>query len=316
MFYAQALPTTRNAERLPHYQHALDIEKKINERSPSPVHAEGVAGVLNRIAMWYDGQRDHIKSAEYHRHYVDIVESLYAADPLNAALKLEVVIGDGNLGEELGRLGQQKESARLLDQAVTLMRSIAQASPQNTSQQGLLGAVLGMRGDNFLRWKNFKSGLDDYAAAIDIYARLLAANPSNTTAHIRLLICRMTVAHTKLQAGVPRSAVELEAALTDLNPLLSDPGVNDEPLYAAAAGYADLGKLEISAARNAVAAAKKSHWETAARWYGLSLNSLKRVQNLPSQSESEAFGPLDPAGISKQLAICESALSTSKLAAR
>jgi eukaryotic-like serine/threonine-protein kinase len=316
MFYAQALPTSRNAERLPHYQHALDIEKKLNERSPSPVHAEGVAGVLNRIAMWYDGQRDHIKSAEYHRHYVDIVESLYAADPLNAALKLEVVIGDGNLGEELGRLGQQKESARLLDRAVTLMRSIAQASPQNTSQQGLLGAVLGMRGDNFLRWKNVKSGLDDYAAAIDIYARLLAANPNNTTAHIRLLICRMAVAHTKLQAGVPRSAVELEAALKDLNPLLSDPGVNDEPLYAAAAGYADLGKLEISAARNAVATAKKPHWEAAAHWYGLSLSALKRVQNLPSQSESEAFGPLDPAGISKQLAICESALSPSKLAAR
>ena len=60
----------------------------------------------------------------------------------------------------------------------------------------------------------------------------------------------MAVAHTKLRGPSPAGLqLNWKPLSRDLNPLLSDPGVNDEPLYAAAAGYADLGKLEISAAR-------------------------------------------------------------------
>jgi hypothetical protein len=175
----------------------------------------------------------------------------------------------------------------------------------------MLATVLVMRGENFLHWNNFKSGLDDYGAPIDIYRQLIASNPTNTTARIRMLICRIAVAHTKLKTATGRAVDELEDALTDLNPLLSDPSVNDDTLYAAAVGYADLAKVGFTAAHNPVAAANKSHWESAARWYGLSASTLKRVRNLASASESEAFGPIDPAGVSKQLAIWESALGHS-----
>jgi len=308
MYYAEVLPPTWKAEKLQHFQHVLEIDARINERSPSPKHAQAVAEDYNRIAMWYNGQRDHVKSAEEHRHYVEIIENLYAADPQNVALKEEVVIGNVNLGAELGFLGQ-KEGARLLDKAVTLMQSIARANPENTSHQGMLAAAIGMRGDNFLYWKNFKRGLDDYTAAIDIYRRLVAANPNNTTAQTRLLVCRISVAHTKMGMGELRAAAELQNALSDLQPLLQGDKVNDETLYSAAVAYADLGKLEVSEARNAVAAAKKSHWQSAARWYGLSLSTLKRVQDLAGQFESEVFGRLDPASVSRQLGICESALS-------
>jgi eukaryotic-like serine/threonine-protein kinase len=308
MYYAEVLPATRNTEKLQHFQHVLEIDKKINAHSPSPRHAQAVAEAYNRLAMWYDGQSDHVKSSQIHRHYIEIVENLYTADPQNVGLKEEVVIGNANLGEEQGFLGQQNESERLLDKAVTLMQSIAWADPKNTSHQGILAAVIVMRGQNFLRWKNFKAGLDDYAAAIDVYRRLIVANPNNTTARMRLLICRIAVAHTKLRMGDLQAARELEGALTDSNPLLSDAKVNDDTLYAAAVGYADLGKLELNAARSAATAARRSHWESAVRCYGLSLSTLKRVQDLVSQSESEEFGPLDPAGISKQLAICDSAV--------
>jgi eukaryotic-like serine/threonine-protein kinase len=308
MYYAEVLPPTMKAEKLQHFQHVLEIDERINEHSPSPRHAKGIAEDYNRIAMWYNGQRDHVKSAESHRRYVEIIEKLYAADPQNVVLKEEVVIGNANLGAELGFLGH-KEGARLLDKAVTLMQSIARAAPENRSHQGSLAAVLGMRGDNFLYWKDFKRGLDDYAAAIDIYRKLLGANPNNTTARTRLLICRISVAHTKLRMGDSQAAAELQNALSDLLPLLQGNKVNDETLYVAAAGYADAGKIEVTAARNATAPAKTSHWEAAARWYGLSLSNLKRVQDLAGQLESEVFAPLDPAGISKQLRICESALS-------
>jgi serine/threonine protein kinase len=309
MYYAEVLPSTRKAEKFQHFQHVLETDERINDHSPSPHHAKDVAEDYNRIAMWYDSQRDHVKSAENHRHYVEIIEKLYAADPQNVVLKEEVVIGNANLGAELGFLGK-KEGARLLDKAVTLMQSIARAAPENTSHQGSLAAAIGMRGDNFIYWKEFKRGLDDYAAAIDIYRQLIAANPNNTTAQKRLIICRISVAHTKLRMGDLQAAAELQNALSDLQPLLQGNKVNDETLYPAAVGYADLGKLEVSAARNTVAAAaaKKPHWESAARWYGLSLSTVKRVDDLASQSESEVLGPLDPADISKQLAICESAL--------
>jgi tetratricopeptide (TPR) repeat protein len=257
--------------------------------------------------MWYDGQRDHVKSAETHRHYLEIVESLYAADPKNMVLKQEVVIGSANLAIEIGFLGQRNESERLLDKAVTLMRSIVQAAPQNTSHQGILAAALAMRGDNFLYWKEFKHGLDDYGAASGIYRQLLAANPKNTAAQQRLFICRIVMAHTKLQTGSPRANAELQRALTDSNPLLSDANLHDDTLYAAAVGYADLGNIDFAAARNP-AAARQSHWKSAAHWYGLSLSTLKRVRDLAGQSESEAFGALDPAVISKRLAICQSAV--------
>jgi hypothetical protein len=140
-------------------------------------------------------------------------------------------------------------------------------------------------------------------------------NPKNTVAQIRLPICRLAVAHTKLGMGDSQAAAELHTALAELEPFLLRDKVNDETLYAAAAGYADLGKIEVGSARNSVAAAQKSHWESGAHWYGLSLSTLKRVQDLACQSESEAFGSLDPTVLSKQLAICQSAgISTSDLA--
>ena len=307
MYYAEVLPPGREAEKLEHFQHVLEIDKKINEHNPTPEHAHAFAEDYNRIAMWYDGQRDHVKSAETHRRYLEIVEQLYAADQKNMVLKQEVVIGSANLGIELGFIGQKKEGGRLLDRAVTLMRSIAQADPQNRSHQGVLAAALVMRGDNFLHWKSFRHGIDDYESAINIYRQLLTANPNNTAARQRLLICRLAVVHTRLQTGSQQNRNELETALADLNPFLSEARVNDDALYAEAVGYADLGNIEFAAAHNAVPASSKSHWESAARWYGLSLGTLKRVQNLAGEAESEAFGPLDPGFLSKRLVICQSA---------
>ena len=305
LYYAEVLPPTREAEKLQHFQHVLEIDKRINEHSPSLQHARGVAEDYNRIAMWYDRKRDHVKSAENHRHYLEIIEKLYATDPKNTLLKQEVVVGSANLGEEIGFLGEKNESERLLDRAITLMQSIVRAAPENTSHKGVLAAAFVMRGDNFVHWKDFRRGLDDYGAAIEIYGELLAINPDNTTARNRLLISRIAVAHTKLQMGNLQAAAELRTALSDPKAPLQ----GDDTLYAAAAGYADLGKIEVGAARNATGATEKSHWKSAAHWYGLSLTTLKRVQDLAGQSESEAFGPLDPTRLSKQLAICESAMS-------
>jgi len=233
-----------------------------------------------------------------------------AADPQNSLVKQYFASESANLGLQLGVLGQKKESERLLDRAIAMRQFVSRANPQNRSMQATLAAVLAARGDNSLHWKNFKAGLDDYRAAIDIYRQLLAANPKNTVVGIRLPICRLAVAHTRLRMGDLKAAAELQSALADLEPILTGGGkVRDDALYAAAAGYADLGKIEVTAARHSVAADKKSHWESAAHWYGLSLSTLKRVQDLAGQSESEAFGPLDPAVISKQLSVCESALS-------
>ena len=131
------------------------------------------------LPPWYDGSQR--ESHQKRRISLGVLrgysrQSLYAADPLKRGAETrKFVIGDGNLaGEELGRLGQQKESARLLDKAVyadALHR--AGESAEYLGSRVCSGPCSAMRGDNFLRWKNFKSGLDDYAAAIDIYARLL-----------------------------------------------------------------------------------------------------------------------------------------------
>jgi eukaryotic-like serine/threonine-protein kinase len=309
LYYAEVLPHTKDAEKLQHFLHVLDIDKMLNEHAPSVQHARGVAEDYNRIAMLYNAQRDHIKSAEYHRHYLEIIEPLYASDPKNTLLKEDVVIGSANLGAQIGFMGNKKESERLLDRAVTLMQSIAEAAPENTSHQGSLAAAIGMRGDNFLYWKNFKAGLDDYEAAIEIYRRLLAKNPNNTTARKRWLICRITAAHVKLQMGSVQADAELQSALADAKPMLQSDKADDGILYPAAFGYADLGKEEMTAARHAVTDTIGSHWQSAADWFRLSLSTLKQVQDLAGQAEDEAFGALDPAGISKQLAICQSALS-------
>jgi eukaryotic-like serine/threonine-protein kinase len=306
MYYAEMLP--RNAEKLQHFQHVLEIDERIYKHSPSPQKERNVAVDYTMIAFWYDNQREHSKSAENHRRSVEIYEHLLAADPQNNLVKQYLASESANLGLQLGVLGQKRESERLLDGAIALRQSVSRANPQNTSLQATLAAVLAARGDNSLHWKNFKAGLDDYRAAIDIYRQLLAVNPKNTVVGIRLPICRLAVAHTRLRMGDLKAAVELQSALADLEPSLTGAKVNDETLYAAAAGYADLAKIEVIAARGSVNAVPPSHWESAARWYGLSLSALKRVQDLASQSESEAFGPLDPAVITKRLASCRSAV--------
>jgi eukaryotic-like serine/threonine-protein kinase len=313
MYYAEVLPRG-SAEKLQHYQHVLEIDEKINQRSPSMPHARGLAEDYNRIGMWYDSVRDHVKSAEAHRHYLEMIEKFYAADPQNTMLKEEVVIGSANLGEQIGFMGKRnevdkkRESERLLDRAVTLMQSIAEAAPGNASHQGMLAMAHVMRADNFMHWENFKGGLDDYSSAVEIYRRLLAVNPNNTSARLHLLICSIEIAHTKLQMGALQATVELQNVLSDLKPFIEGDKANDEAVYDTAVAYFDLGNVEVRAAREARSSAKKSHWESAARWYGLSLSTLKRVQDLASASENEALGSLDPAEVSRQLATCESAM--------
>jgi hypothetical protein len=113
--------------------------------------------------------------------------------------------------------------------------------------------------------------------------------------------------------GSPLASSELQHALADAKPILENNKPNDDAEYAAAVAYADLGKIEISAARKAVTSAKQPHCQAAARWYELSQNTLKRVQDLESASESEALGVLDSRAVSQQVATCHSALNHTSL---
>ncbi len=299
--------STRRPECLRYFQHALEIARQLNERSPSIDHGRSVANAYSYIGMWYDGGRDHVHSLENQQAALNVDRDLLARDPQNAMLKQSLAIDYANTGESLGFLGRKSESEASVNQSIGILQSLVRGSPQNTSQLGLLAAAFVLRADNYLVLKNPGAALSDDAMAIGIYRDLLAKNPDNTTARMRLFSSRVSAARIEIQLGMTEPTADLENAFSDARPLLSAGDASRLPPYPAAVAYSLLGQIEAGAARKAVQSARKSHRESALHWYEQSLSTLKQLKKPPSETDLIEFGSLNADFLAKQIAQCRAA---------
>lgn len=294
----------KRPESLKYFQHALEIAKQLNERSPSVEQGRSIANAYTYLGLWYDGAVDHVHSLENHQNALNVDRALLEKDPQNALLKQAVAIDYANAGEQLGVMGKKAESVAYLDKSFELFQSLVRASPQNNAYWGFLGAAAFMRADNFLVLKDPKAALSDYTKASDVYRQLLARNPSNSAAMMRLFSTRVCAARIEVQLRISDPGKHLQDALSDAAPLLS----TGDMLYQGAIASSLLGQIEADAARSTVGIARKVHWESALHWYEQSLGMFKRLKRPPNEADLIEFGPLDAAHLSKQIAQCHAAL--------
>ena len=291
------------------YQQSLQIDHKIAEHSPSTKRTRNVAVDYNRVAMAYDAEGDHARSLENHRKALKIYEDLLAKDPSNALLKQGLAIAYTNAGEQLGPgLHQQRESEAYLDKAVELLQSLVSTDSNSTVQLGILAQAHVNRAQNFLYWKDFEAGLRDYESAIQLYHQLSAKDTGNSGAQDQLLFYRVAAARVERRIGNPRATADFKSAVAEATQVLAADKPSDDAQYAAAVAYANLGDMEVAAARAAVAGSARPHWESAAHSYESSLSSLTLVHDLASERKSGDLGALDSVQVSRQLDICKSAL--------
>lgn len=294
----------KRPESLKYFQHALEIAKQLNERSPSVENGRSVANAYTYLGLWYDGAVDHVHALENHQKASDVDRALLEKDPQNAMLKQAVAIDYANAGEQLGVMGKKAESVAYLDKSFELFQSLVRASPQNNAYWGFLGAAAFMRADNFLVLKDPKAALSDYTKASDVYRQLLARNPSNSAAMMRLFTTRVCAARIEVQLRISDPGKHLQDALSDAAPLLSA----GDMLYQGAIASSLLGQIEADAAQSTVGIAGKAHWESALHWYEQSLGMFKRLKGPPSEADLIEFGSLNPTHLSTQIALCQSAL--------
>jgi eukaryotic-like serine/threonine-protein kinase len=295
-------------EKLQAFQHAVEASNQLYERSPTVEHGISVSVAYNRIGMWYDGELDHPKSLENHQQALKVDEELIAKDPQNVTVKQELAIDYANVGGELGILGRKSESETSLNRSVELLQSLVDASPQNTSVLGLLAAAFVCRADNYQVVKKPNSALSDYEKAGGIYRQLIAKNPNNKTARIRLFGSRVSAARIETELRIADPAADLKAALSDAGPMLSAADAGDSVLYPAAVAYSLLGQIEAHAAQGVDGSAKKPLWESAGHFYEQSLSTLKRLKKPADETALIEFGPLNSAYLSKQINLCRSTL--------
>jgi eukaryotic-like serine/threonine-protein kinase len=299
---------TKRPQSLQYFQNALEISKQLYERSPSVDNGRSIAHAYSYLGMWYDGARDHVHALENHQKALDVDRALLEKDPQNAMLKQAVGIDSANTGEQLGVLGRKAESEAMLDKSVELIQSLVHASPQNDAYWGFMAAASIMRADDYLMFKDRKPALSDYTTASEIYRRLLAKNPDNSAAKMRLFLCRVSAARIEMQLRISDPAAHLKEALSDAAPLLSARDAGDHTLHAAAVADSMLGQIEAGAAQSAVGSARNSHWTSALRWYQQGLKMLKQVKNPEDEADLIEFGRLDSIYLSKQITLCQSAL--------
>src|SRR5580658_10202716 len=294
----------KRPESLQYFQNALEISKQLNQRSPSVEHGRSIAHAYTYLGLWYDGARDHVHALENHQKALDVDRALLEKDPQNVMLKQGVAIDYANAGEQLGVMGKKAESVAYLDKSFELFQSLVRASPQNNAYWGFLGAAAFMRADNFLVLKDLKAALSDYTASSGIYRQLLARNPSNSAAKMRLFSTRVCAARIEVQLRISDPGKHLQDALSDAAPLLS----GGEMLYQGAVASSLLGQIEADAARSTVGIARKAHWESALHWYEQSLGTFKQLKHPPNEGDLIEFGPLNSIYLSKQITLCQSAL--------
>ncbi|MBI3478011.1 MAG: serine/threonine protein kinase [Acidobacteria bacterium] len=297
---------------LPYYEKALEINRKLTQRSTEIQYARSVAVSYSNIADVYADLGDFAREVENNRKSLEMYQDLNRTDPKNALLRQGLAIAYVNTATALAGTGNIAESLDDSSKGLEIMRSLVAASPQNSAQRSIFAAMLAARGTILIRAKRSDAAIAELDHARSIYESLYEPGDPHTDS----AACDVKLGEAATLAGRDPAAAEyFRRALTIVEPLLShaDGEADLDALYVAADAYSGMGDLRMKEAqqREETAAERQSAGTEARSWYSQSLKTWQRIEH-PNRAAPNSFEVGNPLLVAKKLKAAEAALSSRK----
>ena len=294
---------------LPYYEKALEINRKLTQRSTEIQYARSVAISYGEIADVYADIGDYAREAENNRKGLEIYQDLCRADPKNALLRQGLAIAYVNTATAVARVGNTKESLEYSSRGLEIMRSLVASAPQNAVQKGIFAAMLAARGTILNASGKPDAAISELDSARSIYESLSKAGSGDQQTNIAA--CDVELGKAATQAGRDAEAAGyFGQALRIVKPLVANEAADLDALYTAADAYLGLGELSRKKAErtNQTGVGRESHWIEARSWYEQSLGTWRRIEH-PNRTSPNGFQVGDPAIVAKKLKATEAALA-------
>jgi tetratricopeptide (TPR) repeat protein len=309
-YLGNLLEQTDPKAALLYYEKALEINRKLTQRSTQIEYVRSVAISYAGIADVYSDLGDYAREAENNRKGLEIYQDLNRADPKNALLRQGLAIAYVNTATAVMRTGDTRESLDYSGRGLEIMQGLVAAAPQNAAQKNILAAMLAARGTILMGAGKPDDAISQLDSARSIYELLVKAGSEDQQTN--LAACDVKLGEAATQAGNHAAAAGyFGQALTIVKPLVANEPADLDALYAAADAYFGLGELSRKKAEppHQSGVRRKSNWTEARSWYEQSLNTWRRIEH-PNRTSPNGFQVGDPARVAKTLKATVAALTS------
>ncbi len=286
---------------LPYYEKALEINRKLTQRSTEIQFARSVAISYSSIADVHADLGNHQSEVENDRKALEIYQALNRTDPKNALLRQGLAIAYANTATAMANAGNIKESLEYSSKGMEMMRSLVAAAPQNAVQKSILAGVLAARGTILIGAGKPEAAILELESARSIYESLHGAGSEEQRTDVAA--CDVKLGQAATRAGQPAAAAGyFDQALAIVKPLIANESADLDALYAAADAYSGLGDLSSKQAQqpDQSGAKRRSNWTEAGSWYEQSLSIWRRIEH-PNRATPNGFQAGDPAIVARKL---------------
>ena len=299
------------AEALKDYQKGLEIDRRLTGLSTDVRYLRSVAMAYGSIASVYSDVGDYSRSLESNLKDLAIYQKMVGDDPKNALLHQGLAITYMNTADSAGRAGRLPMALEDSSRALEIMRPLASSGPKAAFQQGILAAMLVLRGSILMQANQPEGARTAIEEGRSIYEALFRAG---SMSHVNAAAAGVKLGDALAQGGRDREAESAyRQALDILQPVLASPATELDALYAAADGYFGLGRLSAKASRRpgAAPAQRRASLEDAHSWFTLSQTAWRRIQH-PNRTAPNSFHAGDPAEVDRELNATGTALAAIK----
>jgi non-specific serine/threonine protein kinase/serine/threonine-protein kinase len=241
------------------------------------IDREHLAAIDDRLAMFEMWAGDCGRALQYSEEALTVARQGSDADTKDNYAKLSLANELANTTGALACLHRTAEARRRIDEALTIIRSVAAADQNNALVRGNEAAIIETAGSVDEQAGELQSALSRYERAGEIMAVQHAADPSNAGSKLQLAMELLYSAdmHAALR-DVAGAAKLYQQVIADLNDGASGPP-GESARYAIAGAYAGLGVL-------ATASATRSADEDSCHWFALAKQTWSGIREPGHQS--------------------------------
>jgi tetratricopeptide (TPR) repeat protein len=191
---------------------AFAAAQKVDEGFLATEHGDKRAqrdlGVAQELVASVVSARDPARALALYQALLPPAEALAAADPTNAEVQRDLLVGYEDVAQMHDQLGHWKEALELQRKALAIAEALLRADPSNLQALQDLSVRHAQIGDVLLHEGDLPAALDSYQRSLDIDARVAAREPTNAKAAEYLGWSHLNV------AGVLVKLTRRDAALT------------------------------------------------------------------------------------------------------
>jgi tetratricopeptide (TPR) repeat protein len=183
---------------------------------------------------------------------IAIARQLVAADAANAQARLVLAADLANFGEVLSQMGRPEEARAAVADAMRIDAELVRQYPNTSQFRTIRQQRFIIGGDISSRAGRHAQALRYYSDARDILQGMIAADPRNQGARLRLAFAQKGIGFSLLHLNELDDASQaFQESVTLLSNEVASGSPGEDAIYAVADAYAGLGVLESARARAA-----------------------------------------------------------------